>query len=333
MDAIEARWLTPVGRQLATEVWQRLRTGKGLDGLTVDVHEGRHDLRGLSIVGGVASKLRPWEKWLVEERSGSAELRGVRLLGLDLTGSSLPSLRVFGGAIQGCKFDRAELPDLRLWGVEVEDTSFRASNLSGSVLGGWLDGRGTRFRRVDFSRAKLAAIATPSATFDGCKFADVRLSNVEFDSDFFDCVFTGTLRDVYFYAFGAQPGKSYPNRLERVDFSGAEFRWVGFKGFDLDSVALPTGDDHLIVDAYPCSLREAAGRLRERGTELGLAALFEEALKWAGPHQARGVFNRKDLAEVSTTPLAGVQALEDAMRACGAGWIDPREGRRQRGRR
>lgn len=285
---------------MAAEVWSRLGRNRTLAGLALGTHEGRVDLRGLAFEDGSKGRAgRP------------IELESAHLQGLDLSGARLPELRLLGGTVDNCRLDGALLDGVRIWGVDLRDSSFMRASLRRSVLGGWLKGRGNTFRNVDFSNAHLQRIVTPTALFEDCIFGQTTLANAEFDSDFVRCVFSGRLQDVYFYANGVQPGKRYPNRIEDVDFRDASFRWVGFKGFDLERVAFPVDPNHVVVEPYRCVLERVLAELKTLDIQRGAIGLFEEALKWAGPNQVRGLFNQLDLAEVS---VAGEPPVIDILR-------------------
>ncbi|QNG36550.1 hypothetical protein F1C76_08075 [Geodermatophilaceae bacterium NBWT11] len=92
---------------------------------------------------------------------------------LDLRGADVAELRLFDARMQDCLFDRANCAGWRVWVTRVEDCSFVRADLRSRGLGGggpWR-GRTTTWRRVDFSRARLAeshfvGCALHSSTFD-----------------------------------------------------------------------------------------------------------------------------------------------------------------------
>ena len=101
-----------------------------------------------------------------------------------------------------------------------------------------------------------------------------------------------------FYDHGFKTGKPDPNPMEDVDFSEAELRWVEFRRLDLDRVELPKSTDHLVVHDYRCVLEGAIRELQTDARRKGLRGVMENRLKWAGPHQEQGEFNRRDFVEM-----------------------------------
>lgn len=121
---LSERWWTESGRALAEEALASLMAGRPLDGLGLDEHEGRIDLRGLP--APIPRRLRRFEAqgWFVEQLGDLVRFRGRRLTGLDLGGVQLQSFRFFDSQVSDCIFDRANCQDWRLWGTEVSDCSF-----------------------------------------------------------------------------------------------------------------------------------------------------------------------------------------------------------------
>lgn len=158
---------------------------------------------------------------------------------------------------------------------------------------------GDVYQRVGFSRANLRSIACHTATFVDCDFSNAQLVKIDFQSSsFIRCRFAGLLREVMFYDHGFKTGKRDPNPMEDVDFSDAELQWVEFRPLDLDRVRFPQSSHHLIVNSYRCVLEKAVRELQADARGKGLCAVMENRLKWAGPHQEVGEFNRRDLLEM-----------------------------------
>jgi uncharacterized protein YjbI with pentapeptide repeats len=294
-----SRWRTPEGERLALEVFGKLLAGKPLDDLRLPHHQGRVDLRG--IVAPPADRLRTLDHkgWAVQELGGLLEFRRAQLTNLDMSSGQLNSLRFFHTTITNCRFDGAKCQDWRMWAIDVADTTFVKADLRNAVLGAWHEGRGDVFTKVDFSAANLRSIVCPAATFTDCDFNNAHLAKVDFQSSsFIRCRFAGLMREVMFYDHGFKTGKPDPNPMEDVDFSEAELRMVEFRRLDLDRVKFPTSSDHLVVRHYRCVLECALRELQGNSKWTGLRAIFEHQLKWAGPHQERGVFNRRDYVEM-----------------------------------
>src|SRR6266568_4499928 len=107
--ALAHRWNTVEGQKLGQEVVARLVLGQPLDKLPLGRHEGRIDLRGLSLpaqrpLRRVTSRVGAQSLSAVE-LEGVLVLRGVILEGLDLSGSRLKALSLFDSKIARCRFD------------------------------------------------------------------------------------------------------------------------------------------------------------------------------------------------------------------------------------
>ena len=296
---LAARWRTPEGERLAQDVFGRLLAGKPLTDLGLGEHDGRIDLRG--IVAPAPEHLEAFEKqgWVVRELGGLLKFERAKFVNLDFSGGRLESFRFFNTTITNCRFDEARCQDWRLWAVDVTDTSFVGADLRKAVLGAWYEGRGDSYQRVNFSRANLRSIVCPAAIFVDCDFGEAQLAKVDFQSSsFIRCRFAGLLREVMFYDHGFKTGKPDPNPMEDVDFSEAELRMVEFRHLDLDGVKFPRSSDHLIVHHYRCVLERAVRELGPDTAHRGLRTILEHELKWAGPHQEVGVFNRRDFVEM-----------------------------------
>jgi uncharacterized protein YjbI with pentapeptide repeats len=297
---LASRWTTSDGEKLAQEIFGRLRRGDGLDDLHLGVHDGRVDLRGIRAPSPERLKSYETGGLVVAELGGLLEFQSARLADLDFSGGRLESFRFFNSAIDNCRFDDAICQDWRLWAVDITNVGFIGADLRNSVLGSWYQERENIYRRVNFSAANLRSIVSPAATFIDCDFGDAKLAKVDFQSSsFIRCRFAGLLREVMFYDHGFKTGKPDPNPMEDVDFSEAELRMVEFRRLDLDRVRFPTGNDHIVVLNYRCVLERAVRELKADDRWKGLRVLMEHSLKWAGPRQEQGVFNRRDLVEMA----------------------------------
>ncbi len=300
MSEVASRWSAPDGKERAEGIFRRLLAGDRLDDLRLGEHDGRVDLRGIRTPPPERLETLVKHGWVVAELGGLLKFESVKLADLDFSWGLLESLRFFNTTVNNCRFDGARCRDWRLWAVDVTDTSFFGADMRKAVLGAWYQGRGEVYRRVSFSGANLRSIVCPTATFIDCDFGDAQLAKVDFQSSsFIRCRFAGLLREVMFYDHGFKTGKPDPNPMEDVDFSQAELRWVEFRRPDLDRVELPKSTDHLVVHDYRCVLEGAIRELQSDARRKGLRAVMEHRLKWAGPHQAQGEFNRRDFVEVA----------------------------------
>jgi uncharacterized protein YjbI with pentapeptide repeats len=292
------RWKSRDREQLVEEVFSRLRGGKPLADLGLGEHQGRIDLRGIPAPRPEVLNASSKAGWVVQEMGGLLKFEDVRLEDLDLSHAHLEGFRLTRAAISNCRFDQAGCQNWRLWACDVTASTFIGTDLRKAVLGAWHEGRGSIYRKVDFSGANLRLIVCPAATFVDCDFGNAQLAKVDFQSSsFVRCRFAGLLREVMFYDHGFKTGKPDANQMEDVDFSEAELRMVEFRHLDLDRVQFPKDDAHLIVKEYRCVLQRALDELKDNAQWRGFRAVLEHRLKWAGPHQATGVFNLRDLAE------------------------------------
>lgn len=288
-------------RTVANEIWKTIVTGESLERIGLPVWNGRVDLRGLVVPApersGVAARLNAFE---VTRLTGLTELRGITLRHLDFSAATLKFLRFFDCRIEDCLFDGADCEDWRLWGTTVISSSFRATKLRKSVLGGVVDGSRDVYRDVDFSAADFRQTTYESAEFTACNFACARLEKIDFrSSTFANCTFEGELREVLFYGPGSAPERFTPNEMSSVDFRRANLRWVEFRRLDLTTVLLPDDERHVILEPYIPLLERILDVLRTRDdvSARRLSAVFTSRRKWAGPRQLRGVINRDDLLE------------------------------------
>jgi uncharacterized protein YjbI with pentapeptide repeats len=313
------RWRGPSGKELREEVLGRLASGESLDDLGLGVHDGRTDLRGLTVGPPAVTRAQDLGRWTVEHLDARLELRGVKLECLDLSGSGLAGLRGFDCWIRNCRLDAARCDDWRLWATTVEHTTFASADLRGSSLGGWYEGRGNQWIRVRFARADLRDVEAQAASFVDCDFSNARLDKMDFQSSsFVRCRFVGELRDVVFWAHGpAAREKAEPNPMEDVDFSDAQLRGVAFRGLTLARVKLPTAREHLVIEHFPCVLERAVNELAD-SPHCGLRGLLRNHLRWVHPEQQRGVLHRADLAEAlgKEDPRLAVDLLRRLERDC-----------------
>jgi uncharacterized protein YjbI with pentapeptide repeats len=302
MPDLVSRWKTSEGEHLAREVLERLRRGARLDGLQLGEHQGRIDLRGMTVPTTAPRQTSTTSGWVLQHLSGQVVFDGIRLVGLDFSQGFLQSMRFFRSALVDCRFDGAACQDWRLWATDLSNTSFDRTDLRKAVLGAWHEGRGNLFQHVDFTKANLRSIVCPAATFEDCDFSGAQLAKVDFQSSsFIRCKFAGLLSEVIFDDHGYKTGKPDPNPMLEVDFTEAELRMVEFRRLSLDRVAFPKDDHHLVVDHYRCVLERAVEELKALPDWGGLRADMEHRLKWVGPNQERGMFNLRDMAEAGGT--------------------------------
>ena len=227
------------------------------------------------------------------------EFRNQRIDAVDFGGQRLEHVRFFGCTITNCSFDGAFLRDLRMWNTTIRGCTFRKTNLRDSGLGGVQSGRVNHFEGVDFREADMRGTAHGVATFTECFFERTNLTKVDFQgSRFKRCRFRGLLREVMFYDHAFQQEAFEANRMENVDLSGAQLRLVEFRRLGLESVLLPSDEDHAIISNYPAFLDYALSCV-EHGSgfpDRMLKCTFEHEKKWLGRRRI-GILNRLDFLE------------------------------------
>jgi len=246
IPAVEERWRSVDGIDLAREVWRRLCDAEDLSDLGLGEVDGRVDLRAIPL------------------SSASREMERVRLERLDFTKASLESLRLFHSQLVDCRFDRALCIDWRLWAVDVLRCSFVGANLEMAALGAWHDGRCNTFRMVDFSKARMKRVASSSADYEDCDFSHAALYRVNFwQSGLVRCTFAGKLVQVIFD--GRDHGEPKPpNPMEDVDLSSAVLDGCDFRGVNFDRVRLPDDPDIAVFRDH-ADLRAALNLLPPEG--------------------------------------------------------------------
>jgi uncharacterized protein YjbI with pentapeptide repeats len=239
------------------------------------------------------------------------ELRGTALSGLDLSHARLDNLRMFDVVLRNCRFDDASCLDWRAWGLVVEDCTFRRADLRDSALGTWWEGRGSRFRTVDFSSTTMPELDFAHAEFTDCVFDGAGLERTRFsECRLSRCRFTGLLDEVTFSG----------GTLDEVDFAAAVLRWTAFSGVDLAGITLPTDrDTHLIVRNYPCVVRRALALLETRHHDQATAVLrarLQVDAKNLDHGRTVGLWHKDELGDTAAEQQAARTLLEDAEREC-----------------
>src|ERR1017187_7593352 len=284
-----------MNESLKIEAWSRLRQGESLTGLSLAMIGGPIDLRGLSLRKPVPVHIQQFGHFNVGKLLATEDFRQVKLIGLDFTGSQLPSIRFYGAEIRNCLFDDCKMADLRMWSTVVADSSFRCANLRGASLGGIDNGKRNRFLGADFSGADMRETGYKSASFEGCLFRRTRLEKTNFQgTNFADCRFEGEVRDVIFNRLAYKGEEFPPNEMVSVDFSRAQLRYVDFRGLTMDRVLLPQDKEHVVLKNYAYAMDKILGVLREQedSTAKKLVFVLENSRKWVVPNQVQGVINK-----------------------------------------
>lgn len=169
----------------------------------------------------------------------------------------------------------------------------------------------TGYDHVGFLSADLRGAVVLGARFAGCEFDKANLRKVEFYGCRIEgCRFSGVLDEVTFHEAGLS-GSNVQGSLNDVDFSGAEFRFVQFRHFDLEGVRLPESSANVVFEHFGCALAKAVREI-ESSTDPDtrwLLGVLQSDLEWIVPGQRRGVIAVSDLHPTGTV-RAGAAAAD-----------------------
>jgi hypothetical protein len=87
------------------------------------------------------------------------------------------------------------------------------------------------------------------SVFDKCDFLDCNLKRVDFEgSRFFNCRFTGDVKEVFFRKYGRITPRRKPNEMLNIDFSEAKLESVSFvDDIDLTGCKFPLSEDYIHI--------------------------------------------------------------------------------------
>jgi hypothetical protein len=104
------------------------------------------------------------------------------------------------------------------------------------------------------------------------------------------------MHEVLFRGGKYPDGREVPDHVEEVDMSGAVFRHVIFRGFDVDSVRLPDDSALWVVRRWPCVVNAAIAMLEGREDKYGyfLRMWFTDQLRGIEQGHPVTVLNRND---------------------------------------
>jgi len=255
-DEVVSRWQSPDGSKLAREVIARLAKGKPLERLGLGEHAGRIDLRGLPLVPPKREARYEYGGFFVERLGGTVELKKRKLMGLDLSGAALTSMRFTDCLLEHTLATGAICHDWRLWGTSVVDCDFSGADLRDAAVGtGRRDKSFNRWDRVSFRGADFRVSSTFSADFVDCDFSMAKLVDVRFQQCVLErCTFSGVLTRVQFDGRDThpheRPAPPQPSLVD-VDLSRAVLNDSQFLGCVLSRVTLPADPQLLLIRRYP----------------------------------------------------------------------------------
>lgn len=226
----------------------------------------------------------------------TTEFRDDKLTGQKFADEKFLHHRFFSRQISRCEYSRCRFDDLRMWDSLIADTLFDACDFRSAALGGIFEGRNNRFHRVIFQKTDLRRSAWQSAELVDCRFVDCRFGPVDFQgSRFVRCSFVGEVREALFYDKGFNTPQMPPNEMEGCDFSKAKLKMTGFRRLDLATVIGPSGEFSVTIPNYRRFLEVA---IREaKPEEKVFRGMMEHYLKWSGPNQRVGYFDKEQLED------------------------------------
>lgn len=310
-DEVVSRWRSPEGSKLAREVVARLAKGKPLDRLGLGQHDGRIDLRGLPLVPPTREARYEFEGFFVERLGGTVELKKRRLVGLDLSGAALTSMRFTDCVLEHCALTGAICHDWRLWGTSVVDCDLTGADLRDAAVGtGRRDKSFNRWQQVSFRGADFRVSSTFSADFVDCDFSMAKLVDVRFQQCVLQrCVFAGVLTRVQFDGRDThpreRPAPQQPSLID-VDLSRAVLNDSQFLGCDLSRVTLPDDPQLLRIRRYPVVVEEVLAQSASDDSEPArlLSGMLRMQTKTFRSRDVDEVVNLRDYGSDDGDPLA-----------------------------
>jgi uncharacterized protein YjbI with pentapeptide repeats len=297
---LRRRWIEPEGAALAEKVVERLRAGKSLRALGIGEYGGRIDLRGLPASPTRVGAKTAIGRLEVQQVKHRVSLQGVTLDGLDLEGASLDGWRLRDVTVRDCRLDEASCQQWVLWDCLVKNCTFEKSDLRHSSLGTAPHSYNVRWEHVNYRGADLRDAHAACGIFQECWFDNARFGSTDFNQcTFRRCRVSGPVADVVFDGRDLRPRWPAPPELD-VDFSGAYFSNVEFRGFTLVNIALPHDGDLMLVRRFPCVARWILDNVSEADLpSRQLRGVMANSLKLLGAAstsspEAATVVNRRD---------------------------------------
>lgn len=264
---LRERW-TPQRAADAKEALENWKKPKRLEQVAFGQHEGRLDLRGLSIhtnVGGVATQhvaaggvKRDYTMVTLEK---PPEFHNVKWESIDFSYAEIDHLRLFLSEVRDCLFISGGFRDWRNWGVRYSDCDFSQANLQNSNIGGAAyKGRAVEYLNCHWRKGNLKSTNLSNGRYRGCRFEDIRLTDQLIqNSSFIGCSFSGRLPDVTFDGRDLDTERPWgvrPDSLVDCDFSECDLEDTAFLGVDMRTIRLPQGQGQRIA-RYPLVARGA----------------------------------------------------------------------------
>lgn len=220
-----------------------------------------------------------------------------------------------GVIFRGASVTGVDFSELTIAHLQVEQSSFVDCDLSRTRVANGnlgLASPASTYVRCRFDEADLRGVRPGAARFEGCRFDGARLDKwFCFTSEFVDCHFSGTLREVVFSGRPFPPERAEDLGRERNAFHGNDFRtaeligvsFVG--GVDVEAQLMPTGDAYVRVPQAQARIaavrRDLAGWTDEAAR--ASAALMLEHYSTRGYEDQDTIFTRRDVPRTVPTDV------------------------------
>jgi uncharacterized protein YjbI with pentapeptide repeats len=247
---LRQRW-TPERAMEAKEALENWKKTKRLEAVAFGSHEGRLDLRGLSIytnVEGVSSKKVAADgvsrDYTFVTLDKPPEFHNVKWESIDFSHAEIDHLRLFLSELRDCRFVGATMRDWRNWGTHFTDCDFSEADLQNSNIGGApYKGKHVEYTNCAWRKGRLKAITLSGGLYRNCRFEDVKLANEQVtDARFIGCRFSGRLEEIRFDGRAIDsrmPWAVRPDAMVDCDLSDCSLDDVQFNGIDTRGIKLP----------------------------------------------------------------------------------------------
>lgn len=273
-------------------------------------HKGRIDMRAFDTPParpGSEARSRGLGQVIREaitRRNRPANVRGVRIEGVDFTHARIPGLTFDEVVFVDCLFERALLDNAKFAACRFDGCSFARADLAVVNLGQiWGNGPPlpSRFSDCSFANATFGFTFAYGSEFERCDFTRMRSRDSHwYGVRFVDCTFAGEIKTAKFHA--TDPNSRLPRRpdmLDGLDLSRTSLTECEFHGLNLHDTRFPTDDHHLVVEDYPCFLEQLAAGLAQPKSRAGTYSLgwIKREQKRLGPSQRHGLVNLGDVVD------------------------------------
>jgi len=245
-------------RSLSSEVCSRLRNGRSLAGLPIEVRDGRFVVDTLSMATKSSTEGLTVGRILFHLGSPNV-LKRVEWKNLHCIGCDFSGIAFLGNCFTNCVFEKCVFDEAGFWEFRMSKCTFMRCDLRRAALGG-VDvlaavKNPNTFEQVKFEKCDMRHSAHSCEIYSLCGFHRCKLDGVLFMGAVFeDCEFSGRLRAVELRRYDGQPSGCRPNELLRCDFRKAELIDCQFLNIDLDPATFPESEDWIVLRNGPADL-------------------------------------------------------------------------------